>query len=291
MKRLCCCVLVGVCAAGAAVFGSAASAASSPSVAGMPVKTVHVAWGRIGYRSAGNGPPLVLVTGASASIDDWAPSFIGLLARHHRVFVLDNEGVGRTTLRPGTLTITRMGDDVANFISALRLKRPDVLGWSMGGVVVQALAVRHPRSVRRIILCATGPGDGTFVPSTIPIKTSPQFVNFFPPDQNGARLAFIRDIHRYQGFYTGSPQISALQDAASARWALGLEPAGHQLNRVRAPALIGDGAEDPFNSLANSRTLAAALSHSQLHVYPDAAHGFWFQDRTDWVRRINRFLR
>lgn len=59
----------------------------------------------------------------------------------------------------------------------------------------------------------------------------------------------------------------------------------------KAPALIGDGAEDPLNSLANNRSLAAELPHSQLHIYPDAAHGFWFQDRTDWVQRIDRFLR
>ncbi len=91
-----------------------------------------MAWGRIGYRTIGRGRPLVLVTGYSDTIDGWAPSFVDLLARHHRVLVLDNEGIGRTTLRPGALSISRMGDDVADFITALRLNRPDVLGWSLG---------------------------------------------------------------------------------------------------------------------------------------------------------------
>lgn len=62
----------------------------------------------------------------------------------------DNEGVGGTTLRPGVLTITRMGDGVADFIKALHLRRPDVLGWSMGGEIAQALGVRHPALVRRL---------------------------------------------------------------------------------------------------------------------------------------------
>lgn len=95
---------------------------------GTLIKTVHVEWGMIGYRSVGRGRPLVLVTGGSASIDDWAPSFIDLLARHHLVLALDNPGVGHTTLRPGKLTISRWADDVSDFIAALHLKRPDVWG-------------------------------------------------------------------------------------------------------------------------------------------------------------------
>jgi pimeloyl-ACP methyl ester carboxylesterase len=255
-----------------------------------PIKTVHVAWGKIGYRAVGQGRPLVLVTGGSASIDDWAPSFIDLLARHHLVLALDNPGVGRTTLRRGKLTIARWAGDVSDFIAALHLKRPDVLGWSTGGEVVEALAVLHPGSVRRIILCATFPGDGSLVLSPIPRRTSPPFVNFFPADQNAARLAFIRDIHRYRHFYIASKAVTQLQAAAGIGWGLGQEPAGHQLNRVNAPVLIADGNHDPNDAVANSQTLAGEIPHSQLHIYPDAAHGFWFQDRTDWVRRIDRFL-
>jgi pimeloyl-ACP methyl ester carboxylesterase len=256
-----------------------------------PIKTVHVAWGTIGYRSLGHGRPLVLVTGGKASIDDWAPSFIDLLARHHRVLALDNEGVGHTTLRPGTLTIPRWADDVRDFIAALHLNRPDVLGWSTGGEVVEALAVRHPGAIRRIILSATFPGDGSFVPSPIPQRTSPPFVNFFPSDRNADRLAFIRDIHRYRHFYMASPAVSQLQAQAGLSWGLGQDPAGHHLNRITAPTLIADGAQDPYDAVANSHTIAREIRHSQLHIYPDAAHGFWFQDQVDFVRRIDRFLR
>jgi pimeloyl-ACP methyl ester carboxylesterase len=290
MKRLCCCV-VGVCAVGAAAFGADPAAASPSSALRTPIKTVHVAWGKIGYRAVGRGRPLVLVTGGSASIDHWAPSFIDRLARHHRVLALDNEGVGRTTLRPGTLTIPRWADDVNDFIRALHLKRPDVLGWSTGGEVVEALAVRHPRSNRRIILCATFPGDGSFAPSSIPRRTSPPFVNFFPPDQNAARLAYIRDINRYRHFYKASAAVSQLQAVAGLGWGQGQDPEGHRLNRITARALIADGNEDPLDAVANSRTLAREIPHSQLHIYPDAAHGFWFQDRADFVGRIDRFLR
>jgi pimeloyl-ACP methyl ester carboxylesterase len=50
-----------------------------------------------------------------------------------------------------------MARDTANLIRALRLRRPDVLGWSMGGYIAQELALRYPRRLRRLVLAATDP--------------------------------------------------------------------------------------------------------------------------------------
>ena len=248
-----------------------------------------MAWGRIGYRAVGNGRPLVLVSGTYDSIDFWSPSFVDALAHRHRVLAIDNEGVGRTTLRPGPLTITRMAQDTADFVAALHLKRPDVLGFSMGGFIVQALAIRHPASVRRVVLCSTGPGDGSNVPST-GSRSTPLYADLFPPDQDAARLAFIGEIHSYPGFYLAPSSVVPLQGMATAGWWAGSEPVGHQLRRLRAPTLIGQGAEDPLEPVANAQILARAIPHARLHVYADASHGFLFQDAADWVRRIARFL-
>jgi pimeloyl-ACP methyl ester carboxylesterase len=58
-----------------------------------------------------------------------------------------------------------MADQTSALIERLGLGRPDVLGWSMGGMIARALAVLHPAQVRRLVLCATYPGTGTVVPS------------------------------------------------------------------------------------------------------------------------------
>jgi pimeloyl-ACP methyl ester carboxylesterase len=270
-------------------WGAEAWARTGPVALSGQTRAVRVKWGEIGYRSMGQGRALVLVTGTPASIDLWAPSFLDLLARHHRVFVFDNEGVGLTTLRPGRLTITRMADDTADFIAALHLKRPDVLGWSMGGWIAQALAVRHPSALRRMILCAALAGDGT-AKFPYPVQSYRPFDTLFPPDQNAARLEFIQDIHRYRGFYETPPSVRALQARAIAGWVTGEEPAGYRLGEIQAPTLIGDGSQDPYDPISNSYHLRDAIPHAQLHIYADASHGFWFQDRFDWVRRIDRFL-
>ncbi len=102
-------------------------------------------------------------------------------------------------------------------------------------------------------------------------------------------MAFIADIHRYPGFYMAPASVAQLQATASRDWIDGSDSVGHLVRHIHLPVLIGDGAEDHLAPTVNSRALAKYIPHAQLHVYPDAAHGFWFQDAHDWVRRIDRF--
>jgi pimeloyl-ACP methyl ester carboxylesterase len=271
-------------------------AVASTSAVDTGVSVVHVSWGTIGYRSVGHGRPLVLLTGGGVqpalSIDDWPPAFIDALARHHRVLAVDYEGIGQTTLRPGGLSIPRLANDTATFIAALHIKRPDVLGWSMGGFVAEALAVLHPQSVRRIILCATAPGDGRAVPQKLTGVPSYPWWFLFPLDQqNAARVqAFELNIHQYPGYYEGPDAVGVLQGYANTYWGSGGNRAGHLLKRLHAPVLIGDGAKDRLTPVADSNILASTIPHAQLKIYPDGAHGFLFQDTQDWVARVDRFL-
>lgn len=294
----------------AALFAAAAAALVAPvpsaaaatvgvtpaSVVAAPVRTVRTAYGTVGYRAVGDGRPLVLIMGLGGSIDTWPPDFIARLARGHRVIAFDNEGVGRTTLRPGTLTISRMGDDTAAFIAALHLRRPDVLGWSMGGFIAQAFAVRHPGRYRRLILSATGPGDGHAVLPSAPVVTAltgggGNILDYlFPPDQVRQAAAFTGAITRYPHFYAASSKIFELQLTASTQWLTGQDPSGHHDGRISAPTLIGDGVDDELIPSPNSRHLARLIPHAHLKLYPDAGHGFIFQDESSWAAMIDRFL-
>ena len=147
--------------AGPAAPAEARAAAAKPSAATAPTRTVDAGGLTIGYRSIGSGPPVVLVMGLSGTMDSWDPTFVDAIARAgHRVILFDNEGIGRSEARAAPLTIRRMGDNTDRLIRALKLRRPDVVGWSMGGMIAQSFAVRHPKSLRRLVLLATAPGDG-----------------------------------------------------------------------------------------------------------------------------------
>lgn len=261
-----------------------------------PIATVPVSWGTIGYRSVGHGPPLVLLVGGgdipAPSIDNWPPSLVNGLARSHRVLAMDYEGVGRTTLRPGKLTIDRMADDTADFIRALHLPRADVMGWSMGGFVAQALAIRHPQLVRRLVLCSTALGDGTARPATVSGEPAYPGQWLFPLNsKNRARAAaYERAIHAYPHYYGGPRQVSYAEGYTAYAWVHGGIPDGHYASRISAPTLVGGGSQDVVLPLPDSPDLARAIRHSTLTLYPDSGHGFLVQHALDWTHRVDRFL-
>jgi pimeloyl-ACP methyl ester carboxylesterase len=140
------------------------SAAVPPDITAVPTQVAHTALGDVGYREVGKGPDLVLITGFGASMDEWAPSFVDALAQRFRVVVFDNAGVGQTAALATPLSITQMASQTSALITALGLGGCDVLGWSMGGMIAQSLAVTHPGQVRRLVLAATQPGTGNAVP-------------------------------------------------------------------------------------------------------------------------------
>jgi pimeloyl-ACP methyl ester carboxylesterase len=275
-----------------ALVAPAAIAAPQRSIADVPIRAVKAGQGTIGYRSVGNGGrPLVLVMGLSGTMDAWPPSFVDALAARRRVITLDNEGIRRTTLGPGALTIRRMADDVASLIRALHLREADVLGWSMGGMIAQSLARRHPNRVRRLVLCATAPGNGRATLPAPDALSANTYQLLFPPGQEAASARFLREITSYRNASPAAPpEITRAQMTASAASLAGRDPSGRPLRRLRMPVLVGGGALDRLLPVANQRYLARVLPNARLRVYRDAAHGFLFQHQREFLRQIERFL-
>jgi pimeloyl-ACP methyl ester carboxylesterase len=146
-----------------------APAVRPAAVLATPTRVADTAAGAVGYREIGTGSPVLLIMGLSGSMDDWPPAFVASLAAGHEVIELDNAGVGQTASLTSPLSITGMADQASDLISALRLGRVAVLGWSMGGMIAQALAVLHPAQVSRIVLAAPSPALVTPSPFRRPL--------------------------------------------------------------------------------------------------------------------------
>lgn len=112
----------------------------------------------------------------------------------------------------------------------------------------------------------------------------------FPPDQAKFAAAYTKEITSYPHFYLTPGRIITLQLQASSRWLAGRDVAGRRVGRLRLPTLIGDGRDDVILPTANSVRLAHLIHNSRLKLYPDAGHGFVFQDERAWVATIDRFL-
>ena len=283
---------------------SAGSAPSAAPIAAAPVGVVHTSDGTVGYRTVGHGPTLLMIMGTGASMDEWPSEFVDSLAQRYRVITIDNAGVGKTSPlpginpEPGSLTISAMADQTDAFIRASRLGKTYVLGWSLGGMIAQALAVLHPTDVSKLILDATFPGNGKWtIPSASSISSllSPKRgvegeETEYPSDHWKEIPVYNSQMIDYPHIETASPAVSSAQTEADLNWGEGLDPAGVRVDSLEFPTLIGDGADDELTPVGNAYTLHAMIPRSTLVVYPDAGHAFVFQDAAPWSAEIKAFL-
>ncbi len=287
---------LSACASAPAAAGLPIGQAGTQPVVSSPVRVAHTSLGAVDYRIVGSGPPLVMIMGYATAMEYWDPRFVDALARHCRVVIFDNAGIGATRQLPGPLTIDAMARQTGALIDTLRLSRPAVLGWSMGGMIAQALAVLDPSKVRRLVLCATFPGTGAVVPSATTAaltRLDPQQVEtvLFPPNQATAYNAFAAAISGYPPAAAPSAAVLAAQRRAVTQWWTGKDPTGQKTAGISAPTLIADGSADWVDPVANDRTLARLIPAARLVLYPDAAHAFLFQDGTRFAAVVDSFLK
>jgi pimeloyl-ACP methyl ester carboxylesterase len=262
-------------------------APGTASVVSAPVHIAHTRLGAVGYRVVGSGPPLVMIMGYGWTMESWDPRLVHALARHHRVVMFDNSGVGRTQALPEPLSVDAMANQTSALIDALGLGRPDVLGWSMGGMIAQALAVLHPDQVRRLVLCATYPGTTAAV---LPSAAAIQGGSLFPANQAGADHAFMAAISEYPAAPTPSAATKAAQNDAVTEWWDGNDATGGKVTTIPVPTLIADGSDDRLDPAANDRSLARLIPKARLALYSDAGHGFLFQDESPFSSLADSFL-
>jgi pimeloyl-ACP methyl ester carboxylesterase len=102
------------------------------------------------YETYGEGRPLVLLHGGLGSGEMFGP-IIPALAARHQVILPDLQGHGRTADIDRPIDPRLMADDIAALIDHLALEDPDVVGWSLGGMVALLTAAKHPAKVRRMV--------------------------------------------------------------------------------------------------------------------------------------------
>src|SRR5215204_485619 len=131
------------------------------SYAQAPAQTITAGGVTYAYRELGpkGGIPVIFFVHLAATLDNWDPRIIDPIAKDHHVIAFDNRGVGASTGHVPD-SVEAMADDAYAFIRALGFDQVDVFSFSLGGMVAQALVVKHPDLVRRLILTGTGPAGG-----------------------------------------------------------------------------------------------------------------------------------
>lgn len=106
------------------------------------------------YEIHGGGAPLLMIQGWGAEISNWQ-NVIEPLSKNFKLIIFDNRGMGRSEVTPGDYTTRMLADDAAALLDHLQIPKTHVLGWSMGGMIAQELALAYPEKVYRLVLPAT----------------------------------------------------------------------------------------------------------------------------------------
>ena len=273
-----------------------------------PTQFVEANGIRFAYRRFGqdSGTPLVLMPHFRAGMDHWDPAVTDGLAVSRPVVLFDNAGVaGSGGETPET--IESMADHAADFLNGLGLERVDVLGFSIGGYIAQALALRHPEIVRQLVLVGTGPrgGEATHDPKVgeLGASTDPStgetgleafLYLFFRPSETSqvAGKAFWARRHMRKDDVDppSSPQTMKAQRAAINAWREVRGERYSELKNIEQPTLVVNGNHDIMIPTINAYVLSQEIRRAQLIVYPDSGHASLFQYPELFVAHCRMFL-
>lgn len=236
--------------------------------------------GKLHWESTGSGDPVLLIMGLGLSGGAWWRT-VPVLAKRLRVITFDNRGVGRSRSLVHSYTTEAMADDAVSVLDDAGIERAHVYGFSLGGMVAQQVALRHPERVRSLVLGATSPGGPRVV------MPDPEVLEFFRrrpgmrhddaarasvPYNYGPRCRrehperIAEDLRRRLEHDFPEPAYRA------QLWAAALHNAHRQLERIQAPTLIVHGRLDRMIPVANARLLADAIPNSTLRVLDDCGH-------------------
>jgi pimeloyl-ACP methyl ester carboxylesterase len=255
-----------------------------------PARTVDANGVTFAYRELGpkGGIPVVFFVHLAATLDNWDPRIIDPIAAEHHVIAFDNRGVGASTGRVPD-SVEAMADDAYTFITALGFDKIDIFSFSLGGMVAQALVVKHPGLVRKLVLTGTGPSGGKDIDKVAGTtyydilratltRSDPKEFLFFNRNATGkpAARAFVKRLEERTTDRDAPIAVRAFQTQLKAikKWG---RSAPADLSKITQPTLIANGDNDRMVPSVLSEDLHRRIKGSELIIYPDSGHGGIFQ--------------
>jgi pimeloyl-ACP methyl ester carboxylesterase len=243
---------------------------------------------RIYWEEEGRGEPLVMIMGLGFSLAMWRnlrPS----MARHFRIIVYDNRGVGKSDVPLGRYSIAAMARDAISVLDAAGIPAAHLLGMSMGGMIAQEVALSFPQRVNKLVLGCTSCSGRRSAPEVRQALFSHPFMS--RKNRIAALLPFIYDPHTPRDRVEQDIQVLR-QNPTPALGFLGqlLGIASWQccdrLPRISAPTLVIHGESDRLIPPENATILAGRIPGAKLVILPQASHIF----PTDQPERSEREL-
>jgi pimeloyl-ACP methyl ester carboxylesterase len=252
------------------------------------------------YEERGSGEPLVCIMGVTAPGAVWE-AHAAAWSQHFRCILVDNRGVGQTDKSAGPYTTEMMADDYAGLMQALNIQSARVVGCSLGSVIAQQLALRHPEKVRSLILMCTWARQDRFGLYTwqhlMKCKATMRPEDFMHYVQ---MLIFTKPWFDNDDCWQSMQQTlqeTANNPAPQPLHAMEAQCAAAmthdtlaQLPTLRCPTLVIGGKNDTFTPRWMAEEVAAAIPGATLHLYENAGHAFHWECLEDFNPRTTQWL-
>jgi pimeloyl-ACP methyl ester carboxylesterase len=277
---------------------------------------VDVAGTKMAYRRFGNAstsaPPLVMIIHFRGTMDHWDPALINLLAQQRELVLLDYPGLGQSE---GVVrdTFTGWADAVIGLVRGLGIEKIDLLGFSMGGMAAQLVALNAKGLVRRLLVTGSGPskgegitgGDpeifGALATASTPQESERMFLStFFSPTPAKQVLAkeWWARVNERGPSTSGEPRSDYLgpegtqrQIAAAMKFMGGeSDQTFERLGELDIPVLVANGSDDVLVPTPNSWIMSRRIKDATLLVFPDSSHGAIFEYAEVFAKNVDMFL-
>ena len=242
----------------------------------------------------GDGPPVVLSHALGLDLGMW-DAFAAQLAPKYTVLRYDHRGHGGSARPTGPYAMDDLVDDAARLIREWGRGPVAWIGLSMGGMVGQGLAVRHPELLRGAILANTTARYAAAAAATWATRIA-------TVEQGGMAAVADAVVERYlhTAFRAAHPEIGAALRAKLLR----ADPAGYvaschavagvdwldRLSAVRAPTLVIAGARDAGATPEMAQAIAERIAGAELKVLADASHLSVVEQPAEFLAAVSSFL-
>ncbi len=253
---------------------------------------------RIHYEVAGNrrGEPVLLVQGLGTDLRGWAFQRLAL-GRRHRLYLVDNRGVGRSDAPAGPYDLEVMADDARAVLDAEGVEAAHVVGASMGGVIAQLLAVRSPERVRSLVLACTACSHQPWRRELLAGWSALATERGMAAVSAKALRWLIGPRHRRRFGVPLSVLAPLVLNASPAAFAsqvaaiLGQDDdAALALATISVPTLVVVGTQDVLTPMADAEELVERIPHAELVVLSGAAHGLMLDRAGELNAAVLEFL-
>jgi pimeloyl-ACP methyl ester carboxylesterase len=241
----------------------------------------------------------MLICGLGGHVVGWDVELVEALERETQLILFDNRGAGRSDKPDIEYSIAMHADDAAGLLDAIGVEKASILGASMGGMIAQEFALRHPEKTNALILCCTAPGSNRMVAPSQEVLETLATVDGLTPEEIARKnrpLSFTQKFMDENWDWLEEKmrrELAHPTPAFSFKRQMGAAMQHNTYSRlpdITSPTMVMTGDVDILIPPENAELLASQVPGSVLKRYKGVGHAFMTEQRDAVVKDLLEFI-